>query len=162
MSKSPLAITKEKFGDKAKLIAAVEALATDDLWLKRTRKEEGLEHVSNAKLLRLHATFSAVKDQFGTREKLVSAILDLEKRGKDDGYKSRLTAYPVPRLFDLYKSTKKRNGAAAPAAPAAAKGDAKKAAPAKAEAKKAAPAKAAPAEKTAAPAAAAKAAKKKS
>ena len=160
MSKSPLAITKDKFGDKAKLIAAVEALATDDLWLKRTRKEEGLEHVSNAKLLRLHATFSAVKDQFGSRDKLVTAILDLEKRGKDDGYKSRLTAYPGPRLFDLYKSTKKRNGAAAPAAAAPkadAKSDAKKAAPAKA----AAPAPAAGADKTAAPVAA-KAAKKKS
>ena len=160
MSKSPLAITKEKFGDKAKLIAAVEALATDDLWLKRTRKEEGLEHVSNAKLLRLHATFSAVKDQFGTREKLVSAILDLEKRAKDDGYKSRLTAYPVPRLFDLYKSTKKRKGAAAPEAAAAPKAEGKKAAVAKGEPKKAAPA-AAKAEKTAAPAAA-KPAKKKS
>lgn len=163
MSKSPLAITKEKFGDKAKLIAAVEALATDDLWLKRTRKEEGLEHVSNAKLLRLHATFSAVKDQFGTREKLVSAILELEKRTKDDGYKSRLTAYPVPRLFDLYKSTKKRKGAAG-ADSAKAEATKKAAAPAKAETTKkgAAPAKAAPAEKTAAPAAAAKAAKKKS
>lgn len=157
MSKSPLAITKEKFGDKAKLIAAVEALATDELWFKRTRKEEGLEHVSNAKLLRLHATFSLVKEQFGTRDKLVSAILDLEKRAKDDGYKARLTGYPVPRLFDLYKSTKKRKGGAAAPAPAA-KAEEKKAAPAKAAAAKPAPAAAA-----AKPApAAAKAAKKKS
>jgi hypothetical protein len=138
MSKSPLAITKEKFGDKAKLIAAVEALATDELWLKRNRKEEGLEHVSNAKLLRLHATFSAVKEQFGSREKLVSAILELENRTKDAGYQTRLTAYPVPRLLDLYKSTKKRQGGKAPAA-AAPKAAEKKAAPApKAAEKKAA------------------------
>lgn len=143
MSKSPLTLAKEKFGDKAKLIAAVEALATDELWLKRTRKEEGLEHVSNSKLLRLHATFSAVKDQFGSREKLVGAILDLEKRSKDDGYKTRLTAYPVPRLFDLYKSTKKR-AAKAPAPTPKAEKPAKKvvaapkaAEPADAEPKKA-------------------------
>jgi hypothetical protein len=150
MSKSPLAITKEKFGDKAKLIAAVEALATDELWLKRNRKEEGLEHVSNAKLLRLHATFSAVKEQFGSREKLVSAILELENRSKDAGYQARLTAYPVPRLLDLHKSTKKRLGGKAPVAAAAPKAAEKKAA-------------AAPkaAEKKAAAAAAPKAAKKK-
>lgn len=143
MSKSPLTLAKEKFGDKAKLIAAVEALATDELWLKRTRKEEGLEHVSNSKLLRLHATFSAVKDQFGSREKLVGAILDLEKRSKDDGYKTRLTAYPVPRLFDLYKSTKKRAAKAPPPAPKAEK-PAKKAvaAPKAAEPAEAAPKKA--------------------
>ena len=115
--KSPLAITKERFGDKSKLVEAVKAFATEDLWLARTAadrgKDKGLEHVSNAKLLRLHETFVAVKEKFGTRAKLIEAILEAQNRSKDAGMKKRLEAYPVPRLFDLYKTTAKRVKAAA-------------------------------------------------
>lgn len=111
-SKSPLAIVKEKFETKDKLVEAVKAFMTDDLWLKRTSadrgKDRGIEYVSNAKLLRLHATFTTVKEKFGTRAKLIDAILEAEKRTKDAGYKSRLEAYPVPRLFDHYRSASKR------------------------------------------------------
>ena len=118
--KSPLATVKEKFGDKDKLVEAVKAFMTDDLWVKRTAqdrgKERGIEYVSNAKLLRLHATFSEVKEKFGTREQLVTAILDLEKRAKDAGYKKRLDAHPVPRLYDMYKSAKRSADRAAKAA----------------------------------------------
>jgi hypothetical protein len=115
--KSPLAIVKDKFGDKAKLVEAVKALATEDLWLGRTSADRGgdrgLEHVSNAKLLRLHAVLTEVKEKFGTRAKLIDEILAVEKREKDAGLKKRLEAFPVPRLYDLFKSTKKRAGAAA-------------------------------------------------
>lgn len=118
-SKSPLALVKERFGDKAKLVDAVKAFVNEDLWLGRTSidrgKTKGLENVSNAKLLRLHATFSEVKEKFGTRAKLIDAIVDAQKRGKDAGYRKRLEAYPVPRLFDLYKSSAKRAKAASKA-----------------------------------------------
>jgi hypothetical protein len=137
--KSPLASVKEKFGDKKKLVEAVEKFTGDDLWLGRTNKDKGLAHVSNAKLLRLHATFSTVKEKFGTRVKLIDAIVTLEKRTKDDGYKSRLGAYPVPRLWDLYQSVDKRAKRAAKAAEpkaAAPKGAAPKKAAAKPAAKK--------------------------
>ena len=120
--KSPLAIVKEKFEDKAKLVEAVKGLATEELWLGRTSKDRGhdrgLEHVSNAKLLRLHAVLSEVKDKFGTRGKLIDEILAAENRSKDAGLKKRLEAYPVPRLYDLYKSAKKRAAAAAKTAKA--------------------------------------------
>jgi hypothetical protein len=116
MKKSPLTIVKEKFGDKAKLVEAVKAFQTDELWLGRTAADrggdKGLSHVSNAKLLRLHTTFAAVKEKFGTRDKLIGAILDNEKRSKDEGYKKRLSAYPVPRLWDLYKTSERRKKAA--------------------------------------------------
>ena len=135
MAKSPLATVKDKFGDKAKLVAAVEKLAGEDLWVSRTNKDKGLAHVSNAKLMRLYETFTAVKEKFGTRAKLIEAILDVEKRSKDEGYKTRLSAYPVPRLWDLYNSTSKRHAPKAP--PAAAKPAKKAAAPKKAPAKKA-------------------------
>ncbi|HEY2518081.1 MAG TPA: hypothetical protein VGI39_44730 [Polyangiaceae bacterium] len=148
MAKSPLAIMKDKFGDKKKLVAAVEAFTTDDLWVSRTNKDKGLAHVSNAKLIRLLTTFTAVKEKFGTRAKLIEAILEVEKRVKDDGYRKHLSEHPVPRLWDLYKSAAKRNAPAAPRVPrkAAVKG----AAPAKkTAAKKAAPAKKAAAKKPA-------------
>ena len=110
--KSPLATVKDKFGDKAKLVAARrEARQGDDLWVARTNKNKGLAHVSNAKLLRSTTTFAAVKEKFGTRAKLIDAILEIEKRAKDEGYKTRLGAYPVPRLWDMYKSASKRTGA---------------------------------------------------
>jgi hypothetical protein len=111
--KNPLAIVKERFTDKTKLVEAVQAFITDELWLPRTRADridgsKGLEHVSNAKLLRLYDTFSLVKSKFGTRDKLIEAILELEKRSKDAGMRARLGAYPIPRLYDAYKSASKR------------------------------------------------------
>jgi hypothetical protein len=140
--KNPLARVKDVFGDKAKLVAAVEKFTGDDLWVGRMNANKGLAHVSNAKLLRLHDVFSAVKEKFGTRAKLIDAVLELEKRTKDAGFRSRLEAYPVPRLWDMYRSAQKRSG-----------GGADKAATKKAPAKKVAPkapAKKAPAKKTAA------------
>ncbi len=128
-ARNPLARVKEQFGDKAKLVAAVEKLAGDDLWVSRANKGKGLAHVSNAKLLRLHATFTEVKAKFGTRDKLVTAVLDLEKRSKDTGMQHKLAGWPVPRLWDAYKSAAKRQarGAAAVAAPKAEGAPAKKA-----------------------------------
>jgi hypothetical protein len=125
--KHPLSQVKDTHGDKAKLVAAIEKLAGDDLWIDRTNKKKGLGRVPNKKLLRLHATFTAVKAKFGTRDKLIAAILEIEKRTKDDGEKTRLAKYPVPRLWDMYTSLSKRNAPATkPAATAS-----KKATPAK-------------------------------
>jgi hypothetical protein len=134
-TKTPLSMMKEQFGEKSKLVEALEKLTGDALWVSRTNKDKGLAHVSNAKLLRLHATFTAVKEKFGTREKLIDAILEIEKRTKDAGFKQRLLEWPVPRLFDAYKSASKRH---APAKPAATKTAPKAAAPVKVVAKKAA------------------------
>ena len=132
MAKNPLALVKDKFGDKAKLVAAVEALTGEDLWVSRTNKDKGLAHVSNAKLLRLHATFTVVKEKFGTRDKLVSAILELEKRAKDTGLLHKLSEWPVPRLWDAYRSAAKRSQAGAAKGAASASGASAKKAPAKA------------------------------
>jgi hypothetical protein len=110
MSKSPAAIVKQQFGDKAKLVAALGPLTSEDLWVGRLNENKGLERVSNAKLLRLHSVLTAVKEKFGTRAKLIDAICEVEKRTKDEGFKKRLAAYPVPRLFDTYRSAAKRAG----------------------------------------------------
>jgi hypothetical protein len=111
-TKSPLALVKDGFEDKAKLVEAIEKLATAELWVARLNENKGLAHVSNAKLLRLHATFAEVKEKFGTREKLIDAVLELQKRAKDAGFRQRLSEWPVPRLYDAYRSAKKRSSAA--------------------------------------------------
>jgi hypothetical protein len=138
----PQSVVKSKFGEKSKLVAELEKFTKDEaLWVGRVNESKGLAHVSNAKLLKLHATFTAVKEKFGTRAKLIDAIAEIEKRTKDEGFKKRLSAFPVPRLYDMYQSAQKRTApkAAKAAAPKAAKAAAKpaaKAAPKKAAAKK--------------------------
>jgi hypothetical protein len=128
MKTSPIQQVKGKFGDKAKLVSAVQALATDALWINRVNEEKGLGKVSNAKLLRLHAVLSRVKTEFGSRDKLIGAVLTLGKRTADEGYKSRLSGFSAPRLLDLHDSLNKRSKpAAAPVAPAASKPRSKKA-----------------------------------
>jgi hypothetical protein len=111
MKKTPLQLVKEQFGDKQKLVEAVQKLATDDLWLDRVNDAKGLERVSNQKLLRLHASLSQAKEKFGSRDKLIGAILELEKRVKDDGFKARLAKYPLPRLLDLHGAAARRRKA---------------------------------------------------
>ena len=50
--KSPLASLKDKFENKAKLVAELEKLTKDeDLWVGRLNANKGLAHVSNSKLL---------------------------------------------------------------------------------------------------------------
>lgn len=119
--KSPISAVKETFGEKAKLVAELEKFTSnEDLWVSRLNAKKGLAHVSNAKLLRLHKTFTTVQEKFGTRAKLIDAIAEIEKRTKDEGYKSRLGGYPVPRLWDLYQSASKRASATEKAAKKAA------------------------------------------
>jgi hypothetical protein len=108
MNTTPLAAVKERFGTKEKLIAAVEALAIKELWLDRVNEDKGLAKVSNAKLIRLHDSLIDAKKRFGTRDKLIAAICEISKRSKDEGYKTRLSAYPLPRLVDLHDAAKLR------------------------------------------------------
>lgn len=103
MKASPLAQVKDRFGSKEELVAAVRDLASDDLFIDRVNEDKGLERVSNKKLLQLHAVLSEVKEQFGSRDKLIDAICEAEKR-KDEGYRDRLEAWPTPRLMDRYRA----------------------------------------------------------
>lgn len=109
---TPLATVKERFETKDRLVEAVQAFMTDELWLPRLSSDRGgdkqLKHVSNAKLLRLYNIFYEVKEEFGSRDKLIDGILEATGRAKDAGYRARLERYPVPRLVDAYQSAKRR------------------------------------------------------
>ena len=116
---TPVGRVKGQFESKAKLVSAVQALATPALWLDRVSADKGLAKVSNGKLLRLHAALSRAKEQFGSRDKLIGAVLTLGKRTGDEGYKSRLAGYPLPRLLDLHDSLSKSGAKASAKAKAA-------------------------------------------
>lgn len=153
MSKSPLALVKERFSNKEGLVAAVKALATDELWNdRRLNSDKGLEHVSNKKLLHLHDVLTSVKNDHGSRTKLIDALVEAEKRGKDAGFRTRLEKASTPELFQQLTVLKRRAKLAeAKAAPkkrsVAPKAVAKKAAPV--AKKKATPKKGAPKKKAA-------------
>ena len=108
MKSSPLSQVKDRFKDKAGLVAAVRTLATDELWIGRVDEGKGLDCVSNKKLLNLHDVLSDVKKTYGTRGAMIDAILKAEKREKDAGYRSRLERHPTPRLLDHARAAKKR------------------------------------------------------
>ena len=109
MSKSPLSIVKERFGDdpkkaKEKLVAAVQKVAGKDVWLDRLNEEKGLKHVSNKKLLHLEQVFEAVRKKVGSRDKLIGEIAKLQGRSKDEDYKTRLGEESTPSLWDRFQS----------------------------------------------------------
>lgn len=128
MKKSPLILVKDQFGSKDKLVDALIALpesvfdrGEDDKDAFRKR----LLGAANAKLLRLHKTGKAVSDRWGSKEKLVDAILDLRKRGKDQDFRNKLSTLPIGKLFDQVSAlekagrrTARKTGAAKPAAKA--------------------------------------------
>jgi hypothetical protein len=138
---SPAQSVKDRFGDKKKLVDALKPFLGNDLWVARENKDKGLGRISNGKLLRLYDTFSTVQSKWGTRGKLIDALLDLEGRAKDAGYKALIETWPVPRLYDRWKSAAKR--AHVSGTPAAAP-EKKAAKPAEAKADKAPKAAAAP------------------
>jgi hypothetical protein len=119
MNKTPLAVVRERFGSKAELIGALAKLRTPELWIDRVNENKGFERVTNSKLLRLHEILSEVKEKFGSRSKLIESILELERRTKDQGLKSRLETHPTPRLLDLFRASTRRakRAKAAPAQP---------------------------------------------
>ena len=78
------------------------------LFENRLSPDKGLSHVSNAKLLRLHAVATEIKERFTTRDNLINDLLKTAKREKDEGLRAKLESWPLPRLWDHYKSVSKK------------------------------------------------------
>jgi hypothetical protein len=159
MSATPLSVVKERFQSKDKLVAAVEKLATSELWVGRVNDVKGLKRASNRKLIRLHDLLEDTKKRFGNRDKLIQSIAELGQRPKDKDWAARLARYPLPQLLDMHRSldraAKRRAAAGEPekkpkkekkpmVKKPSAKAEARKAEAAKAEAAKAEAPKAAP------------------
>lgn len=108
MGKTPFESIKERFKDKAGLVHAVRGLINDELWVDRLNADKGLDRVSNRKLLHLHELLTQVKSQFGSRVKLLDAILADQKRQKDADYRKGLERRSTSQLLEIYRSAQKR------------------------------------------------------
>jgi hypothetical protein len=90
----------ESHGSKAalaKAIAPLVARGDEDVDALEVR----LKKASNAQLLRLQRASLAVKDRFGTRDKLIEAIGAAQKKSKDKDYLAKLATFSLPELLDL-------------------------------------------------------------
>ncbi len=97
---------KEQLVDKITEVLERGEESKDDL-------KKRLQSSSNTKLLRLLETATELKDRFGTKEKLVDAILAQASRKGDKDYRQKLLSWSPARLLDLHRS--KERGAKAKA-----------------------------------------------
>jgi len=151
--KTPLQQVKDDHGGKSKLVEVILSLvdtgeeAVDDAKAR-------LLKASNKKLLRLQAAASAIKDKYGSPEKLVDFVAGKLNRAKDSDFVEKLRAYSPARLLDLARSLAKeprrplKAVAARPVEPKAKKAKPAAKKPTKAPAKKAPAKKPAAAKKT--------------
>jgi len=105
MRPSPLQIVKDKFGGRAKLVdqlvSSVDKAHGDE---NDAAVKSRLMGLSNAKLLRLHGVEQKVREKFGDRAKLITAVVDARKKAGlsvDDAFKGTLTGATKGRLLDL-------------------------------------------------------------
>jgi len=89
--------SKEQLVDKIVAVLEHGDESKDDL-------KQRLQTCSNTKLLRLLETATEVKERFGSKEKLVDAILKLMNRSRDADYRRKLLTYSPARLLDLHRS----------------------------------------------------------
>src|SRR5512144_1186621 len=92
VKKTPLMQVKDEHGGKAKLVDKVLGLierGEEDAAELKAR----LLKASNKKLLRLMAVGSAIKDKYGSAEKLASAVGEKLGKIKDKDFMTRLGAY---------------------------------------------------------------------
>jgi hypothetical protein len=99
---TPLSLVKERFESKEKLVAALEKLATKELWLGLVNDVKGLKRASNKKLVRLHTLLEDAKKRFGSRDKLIQSIAELAQRPKDKDWAASLANRPIGQLLDMH------------------------------------------------------------
>jgi hypothetical protein len=99
----PSGRVKEHHGGKealAKALAPALARADEDSDIIATR----LKTASNAQLLRLQRVVDAVKQKWGSREGLITALSTAQKKTNDKDYVNKLDTFSLPKLFDLATS----------------------------------------------------------
>lgn len=88
----------------AKALAPMLARDDEDSDVIATR----LKTASNSQLLRLQRVADAVKQKWGSREALITALGNAEKKSKDKDYLARLGTFSLPKLFDLATTVERR------------------------------------------------------
>ncbi len=102
MKKSPKQLVAERHGSREALVGQIMELLGSDVG---ERTESSLRGARNAQLLRLHEVLIEVKERFGTKDALVSAIAKKKFDGRtpDGDYVTKLGTYTHKRLLDLHR-----------------------------------------------------------
>src|SRR5687767_428707 len=101
--KTPLMQVNDEHGGKTKLVDKILGS------MERGEEDEGslkarLLKASNKKLLRLLAVSSAIREKYGSVEKLAEAVGGKLNRVKDSDYMAKLGNYAPARLLDMARS----------------------------------------------------------
>lgn len=67
-----------------------------------------LKTASNSQLLRLQRVVDTMKQKWGSREALITALSTAQKKSKDKDYLAKLATFPLPKLVDLATSAERR------------------------------------------------------
>lgn len=104
MKKSPLQQVRDAFGTKEslveRLLPVVDRLVegeTDEDFARR------LGNASNKQLLRMWKLETSVKDQFGTRDAMIDAIVHAKFGKTNADYRASLARLTKARLLDLHR-----------------------------------------------------------
>ena len=105
MKPTPNQIVKKSFGSRSdlveKLVPMVDKHHGDS---SKEQVKARLMGLPNKKLLRLYRVEQKVREQFGSRDKLIEHIVDARTKAghtADDDYKATLQSYSKGRLLDL-------------------------------------------------------------
>ena len=98
---TPLHTVKEKFGSKEQLVGQLVGLVQGQEGETETELNDRLMRVSNRKLLVLHERENALKSQFGSRDKLVSALVEKQLGRSDADLQAKLSDYSTGRLLSM-------------------------------------------------------------
>jgi uncharacterized protein with von Willebrand factor type A (vWA) domain len=99
---TPYQKVQKLHGSKEELVAKiVDVIERGDE--SKDDVKQRLQGAANSKLLRLFDVASEIKDRFGSKEKLVDAILTARNRTKDGDYRTKLLTLAPGRLLDLYR-----------------------------------------------------------
>jgi hypothetical protein len=108
--KPPVTRTKDEHGTKEKLVDRLVTLLGQIA--KGDESKEDLKGrllaASNKKLLRLDEVAHAIKEKFGSLEKLAAETAQALGRAKDAPYVDKLKAMTPAKLLDLFRSAEKR------------------------------------------------------
>ena len=113
MKLSPLAKVNKRFGSKEALVKQVIPMLDKDKDESKDDFKSRINSLSNSKLMRLFDNHTRVKDEFGSKTKLVDKIMDLKKPVNSDkidkDYRNKLLTLRVARLLEIYRIAKKRS-----------------------------------------------------
>jgi hypothetical protein len=100
---TPLQEVNKRFGSKEKLAKKLAPLLERPEDVEKGEFEQQISTASNKQLLRLHRVHETIKKRYGSKEKLVDAIVAKKFPKGNADYKAKLLTHRPTRLLDLVR-----------------------------------------------------------